>query len=183
MLKSRSKEKILMSNLNPNQLHVRIGGKAASWRLDEPRRYTLTHSDLTGELFLNIDEDYDRKAISGLYTRLMRDEVLAEWITGQRGAELHVYCHVSGGLVFGLPGWRYDILQFHMPLVLQAFRCGDRELFNDIPELDQAPVFVHFRASQARYHSVEAWGRIGDYRLDEFSSSGLVNQVGRAKRN
>jgi hypothetical protein len=44
-----------------------------------PRRYTLTHSDSTGNLYLTIGLDYNVKQISGLYTRIMRDEVLAEW--------------------------------------------------------------------------------------------------------
>jgi hypothetical protein len=159
-----------LSSLNPAKLHVRIGSKALDWGRGKPRRYTLTHSDLTGELFLNIGLDYDRKAISGLYTRLMRDEVLAEWIRVRDVPALQVYCHVSGGLVFGSPGFRYEIFQFHMPQVLQAFRYGDYGLFEDFPELDQAPVRVHFRASQARYYKVEDWGMMGDYRLDGLDS-------------
>ena len=38
-----------------------------------PRKYTLTHSDRTGRLFLTIDKEYNEQQISGLYTRLMRD--------------------------------------------------------------------------------------------------------------
>jgi len=154
-----------MSRLNPDKLHVRLRHGAVPADLQSPRRYTLTHSDLTGDLFLVIGADYDRRAISGLYTRLMRDEVLAEWITGETGPALHVYCHVSGGLVFGAPGWRDGILRYHMPQVLQTFRYGDQALFDGQPELDQAPVFVHFRASRARYHRREIWGVMGDYRL------------------
>jgi len=165
-----------VNSLNPDKLHVRIRREAAARGLEIPRRYTLTHSDLSGDLFLNIDLDYDRKAISGFYTRLMRDEVLAEWVRVQGVLELHVYCHLSGGLVFGSPGWRYEIFRFHMPQVLQAFRYGDRGLFKDSPELDQAPVAVHFRASQVRYHRVEAWGKIGDYRADNLLSLGRERQ-------
>jgi hypothetical protein len=155
-----------MSSLNPAKLDVTFVSKADDWAPGKPRRYTLTHSDLTGDLFLSIGSDYDRKAISGLYTRLMRDEVLAEWVQVQDVPELHVYCHVSGGLVFGSPRFRYEIFRFHMTQVLQAFRLGDRNLFESFTDLDQAPVRVHFRASQARYHRVEDWGRIGDYWMD-----------------
>jgi len=154
-----------MSQLNPNKLQVRLRHGAVPANLQTPRRYTLTHSDLTGDLFLVIGADYDHRAISGLYTRLMRDEVLAEWISVETGPALHVYCHVSGGLVFGSPGWRNEILHYHMPQVLQSIRQGDRALFEAQPELDRAPVLVHFRASQARYHRREDWGVIGDYRL------------------
>ncbi|MBN1148497.1 MAG: staygreen family protein [Anaerolineales bacterium] len=154
-----------MSRLNTDKLHVRLRHGAVPADLQMPRRYTLTHSDLTGDLFLVIGAEYDRRAISGLYTRLMRDEVLAEWLSDEDGPALHVYCHVSGGFVLGAPGWRNEILHYHMPQVLQALRYGDQALFDARPELDQAPVFVHFRASQARYHRKEAWGVMGDHRL------------------
>ena len=36
------------------------------------RRYTLTHSDLTGKLLLSIGPDYNWKQISGWYTGLIR---------------------------------------------------------------------------------------------------------------
>jgi hypothetical protein len=39
------------------------------------RRYTLIHSDFSGDLFLSVGLEFDRKAISGFYTRLMRDGV------------------------------------------------------------------------------------------------------------
>ena len=67
-----------MERLNPEKLHVTHLTGAKSNHITLPRRYTLTHSERTGELFLSIGSEYDTKQISGLYTRLMRDEVLAE---------------------------------------------------------------------------------------------------------
>jgi len=58
----------------------------------------------------------------------MRDEVLADWRKDDDGSALHVYCHVSGGLVLGTAGWRYAIFQHELPLVLEAFGYGDRAL-------------------------------------------------------
>ena len=46
----------------------------------EGRSYTLTHSDFTGELLLSIGLKFDKKAISGFYTKMMRDEVVDEWL-------------------------------------------------------------------------------------------------------
>ena len=79
------------------RLHVTFEADIEKSILSLPRRYTLTHSDVTGDLFLTIAKDYDRDQINGWYTRLMHDEVLAEWL--QEGGEysLHLYCHVSGG--------------------------------------------------------------------------------------
>jgi hypothetical protein len=104
-----------MSRLDPGKLHVRFAAGVAAEGPLTPRRYTLTHSDSTGDLFLTIAPEVDQKRISGWYTRLMRDEVVAEWQEGEEGAALHVFCHVSGGLVFGSAGMRYGIFQREMP--------------------------------------------------------------------
>ena len=138
-----------MSRLTPSQLHVRFAPGAATDGPVIPRRYTLTHSDATGELYLTVGTGYDREQISGIYTRLMRDEVLAEWNVDEEPS-LHVYCHVSGGLAFGPAGWRYGIFRHELPLVLEAFRYGDRELYAAHPDLDAAPILVHFRSHRRR---------------------------------
>jgi Staygreen protein len=155
-----------MSRLIPTKLHVRYVGQPTSKQLVLPRRYTLTHSDATGDLYLTIGADYDRRQISGLYTRLMRDEVLAEWRRDADAVALHVYCHVSGGLVFGSAAMRDAIFRRELPLVLEAFRYGDRTLIEGIPELDRSPIWVHFLASTARYHRVERWGTPADYQIE-----------------
>jgi magnesium dechelatase len=86
-----------MKRLKPEKLNVFDAAGDMVEKANIPRRYTLTHSDMTGDLFLVIAREYDRKAIAGLYTRIMRDEVLAE-LTDEGGSiELRIYCHVSGG--------------------------------------------------------------------------------------
>lgn len=154
-----------MSRLNPQKLHVNYLPGVELETPIVPRRYTLTHSDMTGDLYLTIGLDYDRSQVSGWYTRFMRDEVLGEWKDSQDGPSLHVYCHVSGGLVFGRAGWRDAIFRSEMPLVLEAIRYGDRTLFAANPRLDHAPVLVHFQASQPRYNKTEAWGILADWRV------------------
>ena len=152
-----------MSHLDPDMLHVTFpSGATASGPLT-PRRYTLTHSDATGELFLTIGQEYDRVQIAGWYTRLMRDEVLAEWQAGEPPV-LHVHCHVSGGLVVGMAGWRRSIFRQHMPMVLQAFRLGDQGLLAAYPQAARAEIRVHFHARQKRLAGIEAWGVFEDYR-------------------
>jgi hypothetical protein len=153
-----------MARLRPEKLHVQFGAGLAAEGPVMPRRYTLTHSDATGDLFLTIGQDYDQGQIAGWYTRLMRDEVLAEWRDEGQGAVLHVHCHVSGGLVFGAARWRYAIFQRELPLVLEAFRYGDRALFEAHAECDQAPIEVHFHSHRRRYRRTERWGTPADYR-------------------
>ena len=152
-----------MSRLRAEKLHVRFAGGVEADGPVAPRRYTLTHSDSTGDLFLTVGAEYDRKQVSGWYTRFMRDEVLAEWLDDGGGPELHVYCHVSGGLVLGTARWRYAIFQHELPLVLATFRLGDLGLFEALPELDEAPIRVHFRSSRRRYRRTERWGTPADY--------------------
>jgi hypothetical protein len=154
-----------MSRRQPGKLRVRLSAGLRPETPVVPRRFTLTHSDTSGDPFLTIGREYDEQQISGWHPRLMRDEMLAEWRAGEDGAALHVYCYVSGGLVFGSVGWRYAIFQRELPLVLEAFRHGDRQLFEVHPELDRAPIEIHFQSHRRRYRLKERWGTPADYQL------------------
>ena len=153
-----------MSRLDPAKLHVQFAAGVTPKGPLTPRRYTLTHSDSTGDLFLTIAPRVHQNQISGWYTRLMRDEVLAEWQESEDGPALHVFCHVSGGLVFGTADMRYDIFKRELSLVLEAFRFGDGGLFEAQPELDRAPIWILFHSTDRRYHKRERWGTPADYR-------------------
>jgi hypothetical protein len=152
-----------MGRLNPDKLHVSFLDGTSPENFSLPRRYTLTHSDITGDLFLSVGVRCNTSQISRMYTRLMRDEVLAELVKSGDGLELHVYCHVSGGFVLGPARWRSDIFHSELPLALEAIRQGDRTLFEEDLQRDGTPVYVHFRSANARFNSVEKWGIMGDY--------------------
>jgi hypothetical protein len=157
-----------VSDLNPAKLHVKHQDSVTPVSPLIPRRYTLTHSDQTGDLFLTIGTDYDQQALNEFQTRLMRDEVLGEWLEGESGPEMHLTCHVSGGpFSFGPAGWRNSIFRRHLPMVIEAMRYGDRALYAERPSLDAAPVLVHFKAWQKRYNITEAYGRPSDYIITE----------------
>jgi hypothetical protein len=153
-----------ISRLDPRKLHVQLAPGVMPQGPRTPRRYTLTHSDSTGDLYLAIAPEVDRKQIAGWYTRLMRDEVLAEWQEGEEGPALHVFCHVSGGFVLGSAGMRYGIFQRELSLVLEAFRWGDGGLFEAQPELDRAPIWIHFQSTARRFRRMERWGTPAEYR-------------------
>jgi hypothetical protein len=152
-----------MKRLNPEKLHVTYLTGTTPKSPTLPRRYTLTHSDRTGELFLSIGNDYDTDQISRLYTKLMRDEVLVELTDEGDSPILRVYCHVSGGFVFGTAKWRYDIFKSELTLVLEAIRYGDRVLFEHNPQLDDSSVLIHFESTDKRFNKVENWGVLADY--------------------
>ena len=154
-----------MSRLNPAKLRVRFAEGIAPDGPLSPRRYTLTHSDQTGDLFLTIAPQVDRKQTSGWYTRLMRDEVIAEWQSDAEEPSLHLFCHMSGGLAFGGASMRDSIFRRELPLVLESFRFGENALFAAEPELDQAAAWVHFESANPRYHKTERWGTPAEYRV------------------
>lgn len=151
-----------MSELNPQKLHVTFKENVNPNLLSLPRKYTLTHSDSTGDLFLAIGTDFDHKQISGRYTRFMRDEVLAEWLIVNENYELHLYMHVSGGFCFGWAGLRDKIFRYHLPLVLEVFREGDKSLFEKMPDLRNSEILVHFQSTKKKYDRVENCGKIID---------------------
>jgi hypothetical protein len=155
-----------VTRLRTEKLNVSLAEGVEADSPVTPRRYTLTHSDTTGDLFLTIGPTFDEAQISGWYTRLMRDEVLAEWLEDDDGLSLHVYCHISGGLVFGMARWRDTIFRHELPLVLESFRYGDDALFEAHPELDSVPVRIHFRSHRRRYRRRERWGTPADYRIE-----------------
>jgi hypothetical protein len=152
-----------MKRLHPEKLHVTYLSATAREDPVLPRRYTLTHSDVTGELFLSIGSQYKTEQISGLYTRLMRDEVLAELSDEGDSLEFRVYCHVSGGFVLGWPRLRYRIFKSELPLVLEAIRYGDKTIFDLDPKLDNTPVFVHFQYARSRSDRIKQWGVMANY--------------------
>ena len=150
-----------MSEFNPSKLFVEFDPRLTDGGSTFPRRYTLTHSDRTGDLFLTIGRTYDHKKISNWYVRLMRDEVLGEWRNPEKPA-LHLYCHVSGGFTLGPAKWRLSILQYHLPMVLHAIGYGDRVFIINQKTFQKAPIMVHFRAKQASLNKVEQWGTVED---------------------
>jgi len=153
-----------MERLNPEKLHVTYLTGTTPENLVLPRLYTLTHSDRTGELFLTIGGQYDEQQISKLYTRLMRDEVLAELADDGGRLVFKVYCHISGGFIIGTAKWRYNIFHSELPLVLEAIRYSDRTLFEKNPQLDITPVLICFQSTDSRFNRVENWGVMADYR-------------------
>lgn len=93
----------------------------------------------------------------------MRDEVLAELAGAGNEYVLDVYCHVSGGLVLGTARFRYKIFHSELPLVIEAIRYGDKDLYDNNSFLDKAGIKIHFQSKSKEYNKVENWGSVSDY--------------------
>ncbi|WP_238881627.1 staygreen family protein [Clostridium sp. YIM B02551] len=144
-----------MRNLNTKKLSVdfRLGTTPIGPII--PRRYTLTHSDITAELFLTISRDYAYDK----FTK-MRDEVLGEWLNADEIYLFHISLMIDGE--FGT-NTRNTVFRRELPLALEAIRYGDRKLFALNPILDICPIIVSFNSVDPNYNSVEHWGTFSDY--------------------
>ena len=112
-----------MNRLDPEKLFVELRDGVT---LTEPiigRKYTLTHSDITADLFLTIGMQYAFDKISD-----MRDEVLAQWVM-DGNLYLYVYVYVDGWFDPASPAIREEIFRRELPLALEAIQYGDRYLY------------------------------------------------------
>ena len=110
---------------------------------DRTRRYTLTHNDLTQHLTLSVASDFNPDGQADVwYTRLLRDEVLAEWCDDG----LHALQRHRGGAMVdrvGQAASRHRV-PAETTLVLDTLRYAEADLLLTNPSLASAPVFVHF---------------------------------------
>lgn len=134
-----------------------------------PRAYTLTHSDITAKLTLAVSQTINKAQIQGWYSRLQRDEVLAEWRKSQGCMSLHVHCHISGGhwLQDAIARLRFYIFRKELPVVLEAFRHGDQNLLAIHPELEEALVWVYFHSNVKEFNLLECWGPLRSAAMGE----------------
>jgi hypothetical protein len=148
-----------LSKFNTEMLHVNFGMGTGETKPIIPRKYTLTHSDVTGELFLTIASKYDYDKITN-----MRDEVLAEWIMVNSEYSLMVNVMVDKEKNPIMSAVRNSIFTKELPLALQALRYGDREFFRENSYLDKAPIYVKFNSVYPMFNRLELWGTPSDYK-------------------
>lgn len=148
-----------MARLNPKKLSVEFRHGVTTTEPIICRRYTLTHSDVTGELFLTIGLAYAYDKVTS-----MRDEVLAEWCKINNEYLLNVYLDVDGEFDIGNAAIRNGVFRRELPLALEAIRYGDREFFNAHPKLNSCPIIVYFNSSIPEYNRVEKWGSPSHYK-------------------
>lgn len=135
-----------MRELNPQKVFVQYRDIMKPCEPVMSRKYTITHSDTTAELFVFVAENYAEDQI----TR-MRDEVRVAWEQNEKGLALIGSVIVDGKGVKENSHIRNKIFYNEMPTALQALRNADRFLFDKEPNLDNAPVFIHFISSNSAY--------------------------------
>lgn len=151
-----------MSKLNPEKLSVEFRDGVTTTKPIIPRRYTLTHSDITAELFLTIGLTYAYDKINA-----MRDEVLGEWIKKGERYLFYVYLYVDGEFNPMVTAIRNYVFRRELPLALEAIRYGDRIFFSAHSELDTSPIIVHFMSTNPQFNRIENWGTFSDYDISK----------------
>lgn len=148
-----------MRKLNPLKVFVQYRDRMKPYEPVNGRKYTITHSDTTAELFVFVAENYAKDQITS-----MRDEVRVAWEQDKKGLALIGSVIVDGIGVIGNTYIRDKIFFNEMPTALQALRQADRFLFDEEPNLDDTPVFIHFISSNPAFDKTYDFGVIGIYK-------------------
>lgn len=145
---------------NPDKLETTFIEPITPYGPIENRKYTLTHSDETGMLFLDIADEYNYDAIN----LDLRDELLGTWKAFDDEDEygLFFYAYI-GDLDLAASLMKYNAFKYHMKGAIQAIVYGDKELINKYPELLDSPIYVKFDASIPIFNNYEFYGYVKDY--------------------
>lgn len=147
---------------NPNKLETTFVEPMTPYGPIEGRKYTLTHSDETGMIFLDIAREYNYNMIN----EDLRDELLGRWnLIDDSFYTLIFYAYV-GYIDYYTALEKYNSFKYHMEIALQAVVYGDRELFNKYTNLLNSPIYVKFESSIPMFDGYEFFGNINDYVLN-----------------
>ncbi|WP_195469490.1 staygreen family protein [Clostridium sp. D43t1_170807_H7] len=150
-----------MIRFQPEKLNVSYKDEVGIKTFLPPRKYTLTHSDESGELFLSIGKKYDLDQIN--YN--IRDEVLGSWEKDDKDYLL-ITLEVDNGEGISNTIKRDKIFRQKLTLALIAIVYGDNLFFENNKELYEAPVRVRFNSKVSEYDTLEEWGKVEDYKYN-----------------
>jgi hypothetical protein len=145
-----------MSIFNPQKLSVNLIAPATIAQPVEGRKYTLTHSDMTAQLFLDIGYVYNDQSIN----HKMHDEVLAEWKKDSHGRlRLEGIAYVDGGeFSQKVAGTRFRIFRKEMATALRGIVYGDLPLYVQYPFLLNAPILIHYLSIYPEFRQIAYYG-------------------------
>lgn len=152
-------EVLEVTKLNPQKVFVQYRDIMKPYDPILERKYTITHSDITAELFVFVASDYAKDQITSI-----RDEVIISWENSKKGLALYGFVLVDGNGVTGNADVRNKIFYNEMPTALQALRQADRFLFEKEPYLDNTPVLIHFMSNNPIYDKTYNFGVISNYK-------------------
>ena len=143
----------------------------------EDRRYTLTHSDETGELFLTINSKYDKTIVNSL-----RDEVIGRWrlYDGEYILELAALVGINDSLEKTII--RDKIFRKEMHLAIKSIIYGDLEFLKKHNINEDTQINIYFKSKIPEYNTIDSFGTIGEY-IDSDSENLLRGENNLNKEN
>ncbi|WP_226037358.1 staygreen family protein [Aquibacillus saliphilus] len=153
-----------MSEFNPEKLSVQFISPANELHPTDERKYTLTHSDNTGQLFLSIGYQYNNAKIN----LKMRDEVIGIW-RKKSNEEYTLFCQVyvsSGEFDIKTSKIRYITFQREMELALKAIINGDRQFYMNYRTLLDSPIYISFQSIYPQFDNLLFYGTPREYLID-----------------
>lgn len=163
------REGIAMSNkFDLNKLFINYLPPMNQFGPIEGRKYTLTHSDEMGALFLTIGRKYDYAAID----QKLRDEVLAEWKTQDGEYMLEGKVYISGGEYDQqLSKIRFMIFKKEMELALMGLIFGEKTLYVNYPWLLDCSIWIQFESIYSEYNQKIYYGTPRQYLVTAIQES------------
>ncbi|WP_066366436.1 staygreen family protein [Neobacillus fumarioli] len=154
------KEVLQIIEFKASKLHTEYLSHTNEWSPIIGRKYTLTHSDTTGDLFLTIGNHYNLAAIN----LKIRDEVVAEWIRNGKQFIFIGKVYISGGEFDEYSSkQRFLIFQNELKLALTAIFYGDRIFFRYHPELLSSSVYILFKSIYPQFNQILYYGTPQQY--------------------
>lgn len=147
-----------MKNVNPRKVFAQYRDCIEPYEPVLTRKYTITHSDVSAEMFVFIASNYACDKVTAVH-----DDVKIAWEKGEKGLILKGVVDVDGKQA-AMAKIRNKIFLNEIPLALQALRWADRFLFRKSPELDKTPIFIHFKSDSPEFNKIYSLGLIGYYK-------------------
>lgn len=147
---------------SPNRLYVQYRPDIQHTTPYNLRKYTLTHSDITGDLFLTVSTEYALDQVND-----MRDEVLGEWLSTPQGILFRGEVWVGDeSIPLNQQKIRYEIFNREMSTALKGIFYGERWLLEINPVLLESPVYILFVSNHHKYSGFRYFGKARDYLQD-----------------
>ncbi|MGV3466886.1 MAG: staygreen family protein [Heyndrickxia sp.] len=130
-----------MSEWTSETFSVNIAPPATAFYPLEGRKYTISQSEYTGNLFLSISNQFSNLVVDSNLLEILQ----AEWITFMGEYALKGKISINGSdNDRRLTQVRCMIFQKDLPELIRALVTADQQFFKNYPLLLDAPIIIHF---------------------------------------
>lgn len=127
-----------------------------------PRKYTSTHSDETGEIFLAVDKKYYKPYLENEESQKVESQVIGKWVKKKNKYKILLKVVVSSEKNPNAK-LRYDIYQRELPHVLKTIALAESCTMKHDDNIKKAKIYVKFDSIDPKYQKVQYWGRLSKW--------------------